>query len=199
MNKPPVPLINVPTLLTLSRIALVPFIVALYMQDSLAARVGAAALFVFAGITDFLDGWLARRLNQVTRFGAFLDPVADKLMVAAVLIVIAGQHGSLWMTVPAVLIILREMAVSALREWMAELGHRAAVAVAFSGKVKTVVQIIALTVLLLIKPLHDVFNELVIEPQLVFAYFLLYVATGMTILSALKYLRAAWPYLRQSP
>lgn len=189
-------LFNIPTLLTLGRIASIPvLILAFYLQSSWSNYL-AAAIFLLAGLTDYLDGYLARRLNQSTRFGAFLDPVADKLMVAAALVLLVEYHANGWLAVPAIVIISREIAVSALREWMAEVGQRAAVAVSHIGKVKTVAQITAITLLLAVKPEFDAGRRMIFSDFFIFNYVLLYIATALTLWSMLVYLRAAWPHMR---
>ena len=129
-------------------------------------------------------------MDQSTKLGAFLDPVADKLMVAVALVLLVEVHSSVLMAIPAMVIISREITISALREWMAEIGKRGSVAVSFIGKVKTTVQMIAITVLLANDPGLD--NWLVW-----LAYFLLYLATALTLWSMLVYLRAAWPDLKE--
>lgn len=197
MSHPRKSLLNIPTLLTLARIALIPFFVGIFYLHSWWGNVLAAAVFLIAGLTDYLDGWLARRWNQTTRFGAFLDPVADKLMVAAALVLLVEYHGTAWLAVPAINIISREIAVSALREWMAEIGRRASVAVSHIGKVKTVVQITAITLLLAFEPDFDAQRRIVFTPFFVFNYVLLYLATVLTLWSMALYLRAAWPHLRE--
>lgn len=188
---------NTPTLLTLARIALIPFFVGIFYLHSWWGNALAAFVFLLAALTDYVDGWLARRLNQSTRFGAFLDPVADKLMVAAALVLLVEYHGTAWLDVPAIVIISREIAVSALREWMAEIGRRATVAVSQIGKVKTVVQMTAITLLLAFEPSFDPERRIIFTPFFVFNYVLLYVATALTLWSMMLYLRAAWPYLRE--
>lgn len=181
-------MMNIPTVLTLLRIALIPvFVAAFYMPVSW-ANLATAALFVVAGITDWFDGYLARRLNQTSPFGAFLDPVADKLMVAAALVLLVQSHPTAWLAVPAVVIIGREIAVSALREWMAELGSRARVAVSVLGKYKTAAQMVALVLLLYRDPIAGL-------PVQTLGFALLYIAAGLTLWSMAVYLRAAWPTL----
>ena len=117
--------LTIPTWLTLARIALIPVLVVVYYLDYRWTNIAATAIFVFASITDWLDGWIARRYQQYSAFGAFLDPVADKLMVAVALVITVQYHHTVWMALWASVIIGREIAVSALREWMAELGQRA--------------------------------------------------------------------------
>ena len=144
------------------------------------------AIFVIAAVTDWFDGYLARSLNQTSAFGRFLDPVADKLMVAAALIVLVQWQPNIFMAFAAIVIISREIAVSALREWMAELGARTNVAVSTVGKYKTAFQMIAITVFLL--------NW---QPLETLAYGLLYTAVILTLWSMFIDLKAAWPYLKQ--
>lgn len=193
-------LFNIPTLLTLARIALIPLFIGVFylhfLWNDLRLHLIAAAIFLIAGLTDYLDGYLARRLNQSTRFGAFLDPVADKLMVAAALVLLVEYHATAWLAIPAIVIISREIAVSALREWMAEIGSRATVAVSYIGKVKTVVQIIAITLLLAYEPTFDQARRIQFSGFLLFNYVLLYAATALTLWSMLVYLKAAWPHMR---
>ncbi|MFP5440327.1 MAG: CDP-diacylglycerol--glycerol-3-phosphate 3-phosphatidyltransferase [Gammaproteobacteria bacterium] len=196
MATPRKSLFNIPTMLTLARIALIPLFVGIFYLHSWWGNMMAAAIFLIAGITDYLDGYLARRLNQSTRFGAFLDPVADKLMVAAALVLLVEYHANPWLAIPAIVIISREIAVSALREWMAEIGARGAVAVSWIGKVKTVMQITAITLLLAFEPQFEAGRKMVFTPFFVFNYVLLYIATALTLWSMLLYLRAAWPHLR---
>lgn len=146
----------------------------------------AAAIFGFAALTDWFDGYLARRLGQMTALGAFLDPVADKLMVATALVLLVERHASLLFTLAACVIIGREIVVSALREWMAELGERTSVAVSYVGKVKTAMQMIAITGLLAIDPF------VADSWQAALCYVVLYVAAVLTLWSMVIYLRAAW-------
>lgn len=193
------PLLNVPNVLTLLRIVLIPVLVALayipFVGGSIAAEfpiewryLTAALVFLMAALTDWFDGYLARTLNQTSAFGRFLDPVADKLMVAAALIILVQWHSdNILVVVSAIVIVSREITISALREWMAELGKRASVAVSYIGKLKTVMQMTAITVLLLHHPVLD---------RLGFA--LLIVAAALTLWSMCIYLKAAWPYLRES-
>jgi CDP-diacylglycerol--glycerol-3-phosphate 3-phosphatidyltransferase len=150
----------------------------------------AAVIFAFAAVTDWVDGYLARRLDQMTTFGAFLDPVADKLMVAIALVLLVERHDTLLFTLAACVIIGREIVISALREWMAELGERTSVAVSYIGKVKTAFQMIAITGLLAIDPARD-------ETWLLAAcYLVLYTAAVLTLWSMVIYLRAAWVVIK---
>ena len=181
---------NLPNIITLARILLVPVFVVIYLWPGDGTYLIAATLFALAAATDWLDGYLARRLNQTTPFGAFLDPVADKLIVVSALTVLLAQHSTVWLTLPALIIIGREIMISALREWMAEMNSSVTVAVSYLGKIKTSLQMIAIAVLLALPPNSD--------SGLIFAgYTLLYVAALMTLWSMSVYLQAAWPTLRQ--
>lgn len=144
-----------------------------------------ALIFGLAAVTDWLDGYLARALDQGTPFGAFLDPVADKLMVAVALVLLVEQFSVWWFTIPGMVIIGREIGISALREWMAELGNRASVAVSYVGKVKTTLQMIAILILLAVTPGYG-------EIMLYTGTVLLYLAAVLTLWSMLVYIRAAW-------
>lgn len=173
--------LTIPNILTFIRLALIPvFVVVFYLPYEWSA-VAAAMVFWVAGFTDWLDGLLARKLGQTSRFGAFLDPVADKVMVAAALILITEHYHSIWVTIPAITMIGRELIISALREWMAEIGKRASVAVSWVGKVKTVSQMFALWVLIW---RYDDWMVWV-------GYVALYVATILTYWSMMQYLAAA--------
>ncbi|MCB1659004.1 MAG: CDP-diacylglycerol--glycerol-3-phosphate 3-phosphatidyltransferase [Pseudomonadales bacterium] len=176
---------NIPNILTLMRVVLIPVIVLLaYLPAFKWQNWLIASIFLLAAITDWFDGYLARALNQTSAFGRFLDPVADKLMVAAALVLLVQASPRLEMVLPAIVIISREITISALREWMAELGKRANVAVSHIGKWKTTAQMTAITVLLTQETM-----------LLYLGYFLLYVAVILTIWSMIIYLRAAWPEL----
>lgn len=187
---------NLPIALTWLRIAMIPLIVALYylpeswvsvpVRDALGA-----AFFIVAALTDWLDGWLARRWNQTSSFGAFLDPVADKLMVAVVLVLLVQSNPTVPMALVAAIIIGREITVSGLREWMATIGERANVAVSLGGKVKTTLQMIGIGLMVYRNEtfgvdLYDV------------GFALLLLAAAMTLWSMVVYLRAAWPSLTSS-
>ena len=139
---------NIPNILTSFRIVLIPVFLVVFYLPMIDARFWAAFIFWLAAITDALDGYIARRFNQSTKFGEFLDPVADKAMVVAALVVIVEDYNSVFITIPALAMICRELIVSALREWMAQSGHRAKVAVSNLGKWKTVAQMLALIGLL---------------------------------------------------
>jgi CDP-diacylglycerol--glycerol-3-phosphate 3-phosphatidyltransferase len=187
---------TIPNFLTLLRIALIPFIVVLFLTS--APGIWVAGVFLLTSATDWLDGFLARRMNQVSPFGAFLDPVADKLMIAVVLVMLVSDRQVLNSTLsPSIfavviaIIIGREIAISALREWMAEIGNRTQVTVNQMGKVKTTVQMIAITLLLY---QHDFW----IVPVFRVGEVLLYTAAMLTLWSMISYLRAAWPALNGS-
>ena len=182
--------LTIPNLLTLSRIVMIPVFVLIYFLRFDWSPLVAAIIFALAGATDWIDGYLARKWGQMTKLGAFLDPVADKLMVAVALVALVEGHNNFLLTIPAMVIIGREITISALREWMAELGKRASVAVSYIGKVKTTVQMIAITGLIANAP--DVGNWVVW-----LAYLLLYAATVLTLWSMLLYLKAAWPDLKE--
>ena len=174
--------------LTLFRIVLIPLLVIVFYLPFEWRYPVSAGIFCIAAITDWLDGWVARRYDQSTPLGAFLDPVADKLIVAVALVLLVGDHGSQWLTVPSVVIVGREIVISALREWMAELGKRASVAVSFIGKVKTTVQMIAIILLLAFDPVAFPMISLL-------GYVAIYTAAFLTLWSMIIYLRAAWPEL----
>jgi CDP-diacylglycerol---glycerol-3-phosphate 3-phosphatidyltransferase len=178
---------NIPNLLTVLRVLLIPVFILLFYLPFSWSYWAASMVFAVAAATDWLDGYLARRWEQSTPFGAFLDPVADKLMVAVALVLLAAEHSNLWLTLAAVVIIGREIVVSALREWMAELGARAHVAVSNLGKWKTAAQMVALVILL--------GNPPVFTFWVVLGYILLVVAAVLTLWSMLQYLLAAWPHL----
>ena len=190
--------LTIPTWLTLARIAMIPVLVIVYYLDYRWTNVAATAIFAFASITDWLDGWIARRYQQYSAFGAFLDPVADKLMVAVALVITVQYHHTVWMALWASVIIGREIAVSALREWMAELGQRAKVAVATVGKIKTVVQMVAL-IFLLYSVVPDKPGRVAPwmgGPIFQIGEWLLAAAAILTLWSGFEYARAAWPALR---
>jgi len=174
--------------LTLLRIMLIPLIVVIFYLPYDWRYMVSAAIFALAALTDWLDGWVARTYNQATPFGAFLDPVADKLMVAVALVLLVETYNTPWFAIPAVVIIGREIVISALREWMAELGKRASVAVSMIGKIKTTLQMMAIMVLLLDNPASPTFLKPV-------GYIMLYAAALLTLWSMVVYLKAAWPHL----
>ena len=139
---------NLPNILTLLRVMCIPLIVGAFYLAGPYAGITSAVIFVLAAITDWLDGWVARKLNQESEFGAFLDPVADKLIVATALVLLVDHYDSLWVTLSAIVIIGREILVSALREWMARRGDSQSVAVTVVVKLKTTLQMIAIIGLL---------------------------------------------------
>ncbi len=180
---------NIPNTLTLLRILLIPVFVVVFYLPFEWRYMGTAIIFAIAAITDWIDGFLARKLNQSTPFGAFLDPVADKLMVAIALCLLIERFNAWYFTLPALVIIGREIVISALREWMAELGARANVAVSYIGKVKTLVQMLAILLFLGIElDYQGVMRWL--------AYLSLYASASLTIWSMVLYMKAAWPSLK---
>jgi len=168
------------------RIFLIPVLVVVFYLPFAWVPIACTAIFAFAALTDWADGYLARRLSQVSTLGAFLDPVADKLMVAVTLVLLLHRDPALWLAIPAAIIISREIVVSALRELMAEFGQRATVAVAALGKIKTVSQMVALSLMLYRQDLGPI-------PMYWVGIVLLYLATVLTIWSMMIYLRVAWP------
>ena len=178
---------NIPNLLTLLRLVLIPVCVFIYYVPADWAYIATAVIFTVAAITDWFDGYLARKLGQTTPFGAFLDPVADKLIVAAALVVLVERHETVWLTIPAVIIIGREIVISALREWMAEVGKRSSVAVNMIGKIKTAVQMTAIIVLL-----SQVPGTMLADVGLI----ALQVAAVLTLWSMIVYMSAAWQELK---
>lgn len=186
-------LFNAPNLVTLLRILLIPLIVGIfYVPDAWltneAKNITATTVFIIAAVTDWLDGYLARKLNQMSAFGAFFDPVADKLVVVAALIVLL-KLGRVDMVV-GLIIIGREIAISALREWMATLGQGKSVAVAFIGKLKTVLQMVAIPMLLFDDQLFGLIDCYALGTVLI------NVAAVLTVVSMLYYLRRALPLVR---
>lgn len=184
--------LTVPNILTLLRIALIPvFTLAYYLPFSW-SHLATTLIFALAALTDWLDGYLARRLGETSAFGAFLDPVADKLMVATALVLIVDTNPTSfageWLALPAAIIIGREIAVSALREHMAELGARAKVAVSMMGKVKTTAQMLALLLLIYQMPIGAL-------PTVSIGVIMLYIAAALTLWSMVLYLKAALPIM----
>jgi CDP-diacylglycerol--glycerol-3-phosphate 3-phosphatidyltransferase len=196
---------NLPNILTLLRILVIPIFVVIFYLPFWWAHPVASIIFAAACITDWLDGYLARSLQLATKLGAFLDPVADKLMVSIALVMIVGEFQfqfvsvpsavvnipSAMLAIPAAIIVSREIVVSALREWMAELGKRTSVAVSWLGKVKTTVQMLALIVLIYCGPASHAVTIFI-------GYLLLYIAAFLTVWTMLIYLKAAWPDLSSS-
>jgi len=179
---------TVPNLLTALRIVLIPVIVGLFYLPYGWGDIVAGLLFAVAGITDTLDGYVARRMGQVSHLGAFLDPVADKLIVATALVLIVSKHHEWYVTLTAAVIIGREIAISALREWMAEIGARRKVAVSALGKFKTIAQIVGLSMMLFSEDLFGL-------PIYWMGLALTIIAAVLTLWSMSVYLKAAWPEL----
>lgn len=179
---------NLPNTLTWIRIVVIPLIVIVFFLPVTWARPAAGLLFALAGITDYFDGYLARRLGQTSSFGAFLDPVADKLVVATALVLLVQADPSMSLAVIAAIIVGREITVSALREWMSQVGAQAKVAVSFFGKWKTTVQIIGISMMLYQDPLLGL-------PIYLIGNVMLIIAAGLTLWSMIDYLRAAWPVM----
>ncbi|MEQ1439507.1 CDP-diacylglycerol--glycerol-3-phosphate 3-phosphatidyltransferase [Fontimonas sp. SYSU GA230001] len=183
--------LTLPLFLTLMRVAVIPVVLVLFYVDLPYARQVATVLYALAGITDWFDGWLARRWNQTSKFGAFLDPVADKLLVAVCLVMLLHAQPSGMLALIVAIIIGREITISALREWMAELGQRTSVAVSWIGKWKTAFQMTAIGMMIWkIETFGINWYDL--------GYVLLFVAAALTLWSMAVYLRAAWPLMRES-
>jgi CDP-diacylglycerol--glycerol-3-phosphate 3-phosphatidyltransferase len=182
---------NLPNALTWLRILMIPAIIVLFYLPFWWADPAACAAFAVAGITDSLDGYFARKMGLTSRLGAFLDPVADKLIVAAALVLIVSKDPRWFVVLMAIVIVGREIAVSALREWMAMIGARARVAVSGLGKLKTIMQIVGLSCLLY---RIDLFGLPIYQLGLLFTL----LATVLTLWSMIMYLRLAWPELRGS-
>ena len=180
--------LNFAIILTLFRIAAIPAVVVCFYSPIPNARPIAAILFGIAAITDFIDGWVARRFNQTSRFGEFLDPVADKLMVAIVLVMLVQAQSGWFEDIIAMIIIGREITVSALREWMATIGERANVKVSMAGKIKTTLQMFGIAFMVYKNPLFGIDMYAV-------GFGLLVLAAVMTIWSMVIYLKAAWPFI----
>lgn len=178
---------GLPNRLTQLRIVLIPIFVVVFYLPFFWAHKAAAIIFALACFTDWLDGFLARRLRQISNFGAFLDPVADKLIVATSLLLLVSAKDVHYLTLPAIVIVGREIVISALREWMAEIGGRASVTVNTIGKVKTAIQMTALFLLLAFHPLSSWWGVL--------GFMMLYVAAILTIWSMVVYIMLAWPLL----
>ncbi len=185
--------LTLPLLLTILRVAVIPVVLALFYLPIPYARQIATVLYAAACITDWFDGWLARRWGQTSKFGAFLDPVADKLLVAVCLVMLLHAQGDAnpLFSVLVAIIIGREITISALREWMAELGSRANVAVSWIGKLKTAFQMTAIGMMIWEIPTFGL-------PWFDMGFALLFVAAALTIWSMIIYLKAAWPMMKES-
>ena len=180
--------LNVPNVLTMFRIAAIPIVVICFYAPIPHARPIAAVLFGIAAVTDIIDGYVARKYGQTSRFGEFLDPVADKLMVAIVLVMLVHAESNWWEDIIAMIIIGREITISALREWMATIGERANVKVSVAGKIKTTLQMFGIAFMVFQEPLFGI-------PIYTVGFVLLVAAAVMTIWSMIIYLRAAWPFI----
>jgi len=186
---------NLPNALTWFRVVAIPLVVLVFFAPELLgwpeawARPAAGLLFGLAGITDYFDGYLARRLGLTSSFGAFLDPVADKLIVSTALVLLVKADPQITLALVAAIIIGREITVSALREWMSQIGARARVAVSIIGKWKTTLQIIGISLMLYREPVLTL-------PVYRIGEWLVYLAAAITLWSMIDYLRAAWPALR---
>lgn len=182
--------LTIPTMLTIFRIALIPVLVMVFYWDNRWANVLACAVFVIGALTDILDGMIARRYQMYSAFGAFLDPVADKLAVTVALFLIVQWHHTVPIALLAAVIVGREITISALREWMAQMGDHGLVKVAGLGKLKTIVQMTAISCLIFREPLMGL-------PIFLIGEWLLGIAAALTLWSGADYLRAAWPTMRK--
>lgn len=185
---------TIPNIVTLFRVILIPVFVVVYFLDWKWAQYTGAFIFWLAAITDWFDGYLARKLQQSTPFGAFLDPVADKLIVGAALLMITHTYNSVWITLPAILLMMREIYISALREWMGQQGLSDVVKVNFAGKAKTMAQMLALIGLL--SGLEYFMGFRIYWVSL--GYILLYFAAALSLWSMVTYTVAAWKYLKSA-
>ncbi|MEM7564236.1 MAG: CDP-diacylglycerol--glycerol-3-phosphate 3-phosphatidyltransferase [Pseudomonadota bacterium] len=180
--------ITLPTAITLFRIALIPLFVVVFYLPFAAANIVATAIFFIACVSDWVDGYLARSMQQESSFGAFLDPVADKLMVVVVIVLLVQANPSVYVTLPSIIIVAREISISALREWMATLGSGTTVKVSFIGKSKTTAQMFALGFMIFAEPLLGL-------PIFQIGLTIYYIAAILTLYSMFIYLRAAWPVI----
>ena len=180
--------ITLPTAITLFRIALIPLFVIVFYLPFGWANIMATVIFAVASLSDWVDGYLARSMQQESPFGAFLDPVADKLMVVVIIVLIVEAHPSIFVALPSIVIVAREISISALREWMAQLGSSTTVQVSFIGKAKTVSQMLALGFMIFSEPLMGL-------PIFAIGLAIYYVAAILTLASMIIYLRAAWPVI----
>lgn len=186
-------LFNLPNVLTMLRVAAIPIVLGLFYlppdQYPLARQI-AFGLYAAACVTDWIDGYLARKWGQMSKFGAFMDPVADKLLVAVSLVMLLESRPGGLLALLVAIILSREITVSALREWMAELGARTSVAVGSAGKLKTIFQMVAIGMMLFERPLFGI-------PIYEIGFGLLFAAAALTVWSMVLYLRAAWPYMKE--
>ena len=181
---------NIPNTLTFFRIFLVPIFAIVFTLPVEWANLAACMVFTLAALTDLLDGFFARKLKQTSKLGEFLDPVADKFMVTVVLVLLITKNPGLIIAIPAAIIIGRELTISALREWMAEIGARSKVAVSILGKIKTITQMVALILLVY----HDDFFNI---PTYRLGLICLYIATSLTLWSMFQYITTAWAKIRE--
>ncbi len=181
-------MLNLPNILSLLRIALIPVLIGIFLLPYVSAPMWATIVFVVASLTDWLDGYLARKWNQTSPFGAFIDPVADKLIVTVALVLVLYKTPTWFVLIPVIIIIGREITISALREWMAELGERNAVKVSYVGKLKTAFQMISIGCLIF-------YNDLLGLPIFDIGVVLLYIAAALTLSSMFSYIKAAWPIM----
>lgn len=185
-------MLNLPNILSLLRIALIPVLIGFFLLDIEykieAAPLWATIIFVIASLTDWLDGYLARKWNQTSPFGAFIDPVADKLIITVALVLVLYKTSEWYILLPALVIVGREIAISALREWMAELGQRNAIKVSAMGKLKTVFQMVSIGCLIF-------YNQLFELPVFNVGVVLLYIAAALTLSSMFSYIKVAWPMM----
>lgn len=183
---------NIPNILTLMRMGLIPIFVFVYYMDSRDAHLYATIIFFIAGISDWFDGYLARKLNQQSDLGAFIDPLADKLMVVVALIVLVAEYSdNHWLLASTIIIIAREIFVSSLREWMSSLGKSSIVEVSFAGKAKTFAQLWALGFLIYQEDLYGL-------PVFTIGLVLIVWAAVLTLYSMLSYLTSAWKTIKSS-
>ncbi len=180
--------VTLPTAITLFRIALIPLFVLVFYLPFAWANVVATVIFAIASFSDWMDGYLARSMQLESSFGAFLDPVADKLMVVVVIVLLVEANPSIYVALPSIVIVAREISISALREWMAQLGASTTVKVSFIGKTKTVAQMIALGFMIFSEPLMGF-------PVFQIGLGIYYLAALLTLASMVIYLRAAWPVI----
>ena len=178
------------TFFTFLRVLAIPVFIAVYYSSIPGSHLIASGIFILACITDWLDGYLARRMNQCSKFGAFLDPVADKLLVTVTLVMLAANYTRPWFVAPAAIMVAREILISALREWMSGQNKRDTVAVGYIGKVKTTTQMLAIIALLAAGPGTGLYAWLVM-----LGYVLIYIAAILTLWSMFGYLKNAWPLL----
>ena len=180
--------VTLPTAITLFRIALIPLFVLVFYLPFGWANVVATIIFAIASLSDWVDGYLARSMQLESSFGAFLDPVADKLMVVVVIVLLVEANPSIFVALPSIVIVAREISISALREWMAQLGASTTVKVSFIGKTKTVAQMLALGFMIFSEPLMGF-------PIFQIGLGIYYLAALLTLVSMVIYLRAAWPVI----